>query len=95
MTATAADLCFCDAGPQSFRDELDALFRVMKIYNLRHHLAMFPRDLVREWFDEGGDMRQPTSRLVYIAWKRGVAPRRRLYKGPPHRPQLKVISGEK
>jgi hypothetical protein len=98
MIATATDLCFCDAGPQSFRDDLDARFRAMKIYNLRNHLAIFPRDLVREWWDEGGDMPEPTSRLAYIAWKRDVAPRRRLHKGPlyrSHKPRLKIIDGGK
>jgi hypothetical protein len=78
--------------PQTFRDELLRLQRTMKIYNTRYHLAIFPKDLVRSWWDHAGDMPEPTSGLAYLAYKAGVAPRRRLCKGRQWR-QFRIING--
>ena len=82
------------AAPRTFSDELHRLFCAMKIYNMRYHLAIFPKDLVRSWWKEG-DLPAPTSQLAYLAYKAGFEPRRRLYRGPPHKPQLKIIDGGK
>lgn len=66
--------------PQTFHDELARVARGMKIYNMRYHLSMFPRELVRSWWDRHGDLPEPTSMLAYLAYKAGMAPRRRLSK---------------
>jgi hypothetical protein len=84
-----------EIGPQSFSDELHRISRAMHIYSLRHHLAMFPRDLLRRRWDKFGDMPNETTDLAFRAYKAGLAPRRRLYKGRPYWPQLKIIEGGK
>jgi hypothetical protein len=88
----AGKICEPPTAPQTFRDELLRLHRAMKIYNIRYHLAIFPKDLVRSWWNQAGDMPGPTSGLAYLAYKAGLAPRRRLCKGR-HRPQFRIING--
>jgi hypothetical protein len=47
---------------------------------------------VRSWWNQAGDMPEPTSGLAYLAYKAGLAPRRRLCKGR-HWRQLRIIEG--
>jgi hypothetical protein len=88
----AGKICEQPGAPQTFNDELNCLHRAMKIYNIRYHLAIFPKDLVRSWWNQAGDMPEPTSGLAYLAYKAGLAPRRRLCKGR-HWRQLRIIEG--
>jgi hypothetical protein len=80
--------------PMTFRDELLRTKHSMIRYNMRHHLSRYPKDLVRFWWSDEGDLPWPTSWLAYESYTRGEKPGP-LYKGPPHRPKLKVIEGGK
>jgi hypothetical protein len=64
----------------------------MMIYILRYHLSRYPKDLLRSWWRDEGCMPWPTSQLAFAAYKAGMKPGR-LYRGAPHRPQLRLIRG--
>jgi hypothetical protein len=79
--------------PETFHDELRRFRRSLAIYNMRHHLAHYPRDLVRHWWRVERGLPTPSSGIAYHAWKTGLRPGH-LYQGPPHwPPQLRVIEG--
>jgi hypothetical protein len=80
-------------GPDTFYGELRRFERRLQRYNLRWHLATFPRDLVRAWWKSGRRMPWPTSNAAYEAFKAGRPPSRCLFSGPSHFPQLRVIDG--
>ena len=88
----AGKICEQPGKPQTFNDELNCLHRGMQIYNFRYHLAIFPKDLVRSWWDKHGDLPGPTSKPAYLAYTAGLPPRRRLCKGR-HWPQFRIVEG--
>jgi hypothetical protein len=95
MTESCKDL---DAGPSCFHEALDQEWhrirnRMMR-YLFRDILSKYPVDLVRVWWTREGCMPWPMSQLAFERYKAGHKPGP-LYKGPPHRPQLKVIEGGK
>jgi hypothetical protein len=63
-------------------------------YLFRYHLSRYPKDLLREWWDRDRCLPWVTSKLAFQAYKAGEKPGH-LYKGPPHRPKLKVVEGGK
>ena len=67
--------------------------RMMR-FLFRYHLSKYPKDLLRLWWTRDRCMPWPTSQLAFEAYKAGKKPEH-LYKGPPHRPQLKAIEGGK
>jgi hypothetical protein len=81
------------------RFALDRLMRAMKVYNMRDHLARYPKDLLRLWWDEEGDLPRVTSSRAYQRYANGEPPRRKLYKEPCEgygfKPKLRVIEGGK
>lgn len=84
--------------PSSFVEALDLeCWRIrdrMRRFLLRYHLSKYPKDLLRLWWDRDRCMPWPTSQLAFKAYKAGEKSGY-LYKGPPHRAQLKVINGGK
>jgi len=80
------------AAPESFMDEISRFKRPLIIYNIKWHLARFPKDLVRHWWDDHGGLPHATSQLAYGAYKAGRKPGP-LFKGPPWKLQLRVIAG--
>jgi hypothetical protein len=80
-------------GPETFHGELRRFACRLRRYNMRWHLAIFPRDLVRTWWKVDRCMPWPTSNAAYWDYKAGRLPRRRLFKGPSHFPQLRLIEG--
>jgi hypothetical protein len=87
-----------NAGPSCFVEALD--FEYLRIrnemmrYNFRYHLAKYPTDLVRFWWDHERCLPWATSQLAFEAYKAGRKPGH-LYKGPPHFPKLRIIDGGK
>jgi hypothetical protein len=80
----------------SFRGELAHFGRAMKRYALRWHLARFPIGLLREWMSaDSKTLFWPTSDAAYADWKAGLPPSRRLFRGKPQRPQLRIVAGGK
>jgi hypothetical protein len=80
------------AVPESFVDEIWRFKRPLIIYNMRWHLARFPRDLIDHWWNECGGLPWPTSNVAYRAWKAGERPGK-LYRGALWKPALRVIEG--
>jgi hypothetical protein len=85
-----------DIGPSSFVEALDEEHRrirnKMMRYNFRYHLSKYPADLVRFWWDHERCLPWPTSKLAFESYKAGKKPGH-LYRGPRHRPKLKLIEG--
>ncbi|MGY8660952.1 hypothetical protein Q3C01_01120 [Bradyrhizobium sp. UFLA05-109] len=79
---------------KTFHDEIRRYRRSLARWNLRYHLSKYPRDLLRYWIDEEGALPVGTCSTAFRAWQAGVKPGR-LYKGPPWRPQLRVVAGGK
>jgi hypothetical protein len=84
------------AGPSCFVEALDEEYqrarRKMMRYNFRYHLSKYPKDLLRFWWDHDRCLPWVTSQFAFEAYKSGTKPGP-LYKGPPHKTQLKVIDG--
>jgi hypothetical protein len=85
-----------DTGPTCFQELFEQEYRRirngMMAYIFRYHLARYPKDLLRDWWRKEGCMPWATSQLAFEAYKAGMKSGR-LYRGAPHRPQLKVIEG--
>jgi hypothetical protein len=83
-------------GPSSFVQmlewEYDRIRDKLMTYIFRYHLSKYPKDLLRFWWTHEGCMPWATCQLAFEAYRAGKKPGP-LYKGPPHRPQLKVIEG--
>ena len=84
------------AEPSCFLEALDLEYtrtrnRLM-IYMLRYHLARYPVDLLRYWFRREGGMPNPTMQRAFESYRAGEKPGP-LYKGPPWKPQLRIIEG--
>jgi hypothetical protein len=84
--------------PSCFLEALDLEYaRIrnrMKIYILRWHLARYPVDLLRVWWRKEGGMPHPTRLRAFDSYKVGEKPGT-LYKGPSHRPKLRLMEGGK
>jgi len=80
------------AAPESFVDEIWRFKRPLIIYNIRWHLAHFPKDLIRHWWNEHKGLPYVTSQAAYRAYKAGRKPGP-LFKGPPWKLRLRVING--
>lgn len=76
-----------------FHAEIHRFTRSLAIYCYRHALHYYPGELLKHWIRNEGCIPPAVSHRAYCAYKAGIVPRRRLYKGPPHRPQLKIIHG--
>ena len=94
MTVASSDLIEPRTQPATFLDELYRYRDVLKRYNLRYHLARYPKDLLAIWWRKEGCLPHPTSKIAFESFRRGEKPGR-LYQGPPHRTQLKLIEGGK
>jgi hypothetical protein len=86
------------AAPECFCDEIQAFTRKLKRFNMRWHLSVYPKDIIRFWWDVEGDLPSLTSRHAFDEYKAGAAPRRKLYEGPLYFPrpssrQLSVVGG--
>jgi hypothetical protein len=86
--------CQCQREPETFLDELYRVRNRLHRYNLRFHLARFPKDLLAQWWRKDGMLPRATSRVAYQNYKAGAAPGK-LYRGPLARPQLRIIDGDK
>ena len=87
-----------NTGPSCFHEALhEEWLRIrnkMMRYLFRYHLSRYPKDLLHFWWTHEGCLPWPTSQLAFECYRRGEKPGP-LYKGPPHRPKLKVIEGGK
>ncbi|KJC59899.1 hypothetical protein UP10_14480 [Bradyrhizobium sp. LTSPM299] len=65
-------------------------------YIFRYLLSKYPKDLLRSWWRVDGCMPWAATQFAFRAYQRGAKPSDfSLYKGPPHKTQLKVIAGGK
>jgi hypothetical protein len=78
----------------TFLEELYRYRDVLHRYNFRYHLACYPKDLLAMWWRKEGCLPWPTSRVAFESFSAGKKPGH-LYRGPPHWPKLKVITGGK
>jgi hypothetical protein len=81
-------------GPTCFIEELHRYRDVLKRYNLRYHLARYPKDVLAMWWRKDGCLPFVTSQFAFESYKAGKPPGR-LYRGAPWKTQLRVIDGDK
>jgi hypothetical protein len=89
---------YADTGPACFVQQLDWEWRRIRNrhmrYIFRYLLSKYPKDLLSFWWKNDGCMPWAATKLAFEAFKAGIKPGDfQLYKGPPHRPQLKIIDG--
>jgi hypothetical protein len=89
---------YSDIGPTSFATQLDWEWRRIRNklmrYMFRYLLSKYPKDLLSSWWKEEGSMPWFATQFAFRAYQAGQKTSDfRLYKGPPHKPKLKLIDG--
>jgi hypothetical protein len=94
-----SEACEQEAGlPTCFVELLNAEYARLRNKHMRfifrYLLSKYPKDLLSSWWKKDGSMPWAATQFAFKAYQAGVKPSDfRLYKGPPHKTQLKLLDG--